>query len=124
MTLPFFKIKNGDIENLITGERIADILIAKGITYEQKKMFGGLCFMVNEKMLIGTYKGGIMARIDPAEADDLVKRTGASQMIHGGRPMVGYLMIEPMGYELDAEMEFWVEKCLEYNPKVKASKKK
>ncbi|MCF8247711.1 MAG: TfoX/Sxy family protein [Saprospiraceae bacterium] len=112
------------MENLITGERIADILTVKNIAFEQKKMFGGLCFMLDDKMLIGTYKGGIMARIDPAETETLVNRPGASQMIHGGRLMPGYLMLEPMGYEHDAELSFWVEKCLEYNPKVKASKKK
>ncbi len=112
------------MENLITGERIADILTVKGITYEQKKMFGGLCFMVDDKMLIGTYKGGIMARIDPAETEALVNRPGASQMIHGGRLMPGYLMLEPIGYESDTALNFWVEKCLEHNPKVKVSKKK
>lgn len=112
------------MENLLTGERIANLLTAKGITYEQKKMFGGLCFMVDDKMLIGTYKGGVMARVDPAESEILVERTGASQMIHGGKPMVGYLFIEPEGYESDREMSFWVEKCLDYNPKVKANKKK
>ena len=112
------------MENLITGERIADILIIKGITYEQKKMFGGLCFMVDDKMLIGTYKGGIMARIDPAETATLVNRPGANQMIHGGRLMPGYLMLEPFVYEGDTALNFWVEKCLEYNPKVKVGKKK
>lgn len=80
--------------------------------------------MVDDKMLIGTYKGGVMARVDPTEADALTTRPGVSQMIHGGRPMVGYLMLEPSSYEDDAALGFWVEKCLEYNPKVKANKKK
>ncbi|MBI5917150.1 MAG: TfoX/Sxy family protein [Bacteroidetes bacterium] len=112
------------MENLITGERIADLLTAKSVEYGQKKMFGGLCFMVDDKMLIGTYKGGVMARVDPAEAENLVNRPGASQMIHGGKPMVGYLFIEPDGYETDTALSFWVEKCLEFNPKAKASGKK
>lgn len=112
------------MENLITGERIADILTAKGIAYEQKRMFGGLCFMVDDKMLIGTYQGGVMARVDPEEAEKLVSRPGASHMIHGGRPMPGFMMLENTSYETDADLSFWVEKCLEYNPRVKPSAKK
>ncbi len=38
--------------------------------------------------------------------------------------MVGYLFIEPEGHESDAELAFWVEKCLAYNPKAKRGKKK
>ena len=112
------------MENHLTANRIENILMAKGISFGRKKMFGGDCFMVDDKMLIGTYKGGIMARIDPAEESDLVARPGAETMIHGGKPMSGYLFIEPTGYESENELTFWVEKCLAYNPKAKASKKK
>ncbi len=112
------------MDNHITAERIADLLTAKNLAFGQKKMFGGECFMVDEKMLMGTYKGGLMARVDPSEAEDLIRRPGASQMIHGGRPMVGYLFIEPEGYENDSDLAFWLEKCLVFNPKAKASKKK
>lgn len=112
------------MENFFTGERIADLLTTLNVAFTQKKMFGGLCFMVDDKMLTGTYKGGIMARVDPAEADALAQRPGASAMIHGGRPMPGYLMIDPVAYESDADLMFWLKKCLEYNPKAKASGKK
>ncbi len=112
------------MDNHITAERIADLLTAKNMSFVQKKMFGGECFMVDEKMLMGTYKGGMMARVDPIEAEDLIRRAGASQMIHGGRAMVGYLFIEPEGYEKDSDLAFWLEKCLLFNPKAKASKKK
>jgi len=37
--------------------------------------------------------------------------------------MTGYLFIDPEGYKSDADLAFWVEKCMEYNPKVKAKKK-
>ena len=112
--------------NHITAERIADLLTAKNIPFEHKRMFGGDCFMVDDKMLMGTYKGGIMARVDPAEEDTLTRRPGAAAMIHGGRAMPGFLMIEPVGYESDTDLAFWVKKALEFNPKAKAksSKKK
>lgn len=105
-------------------ERIRAILIPKKLQLEEKKMFGGICFMVDDKMLMGTYKGGIMARVDPIEVDELLTREGATQMIHGGKPMTGYLMLDPEAYDLDTDLEFWVKKCLEFNPKAKSSKKR
>ncbi|MEO1257814.1 MAG: TfoX/Sxy family protein [Bacteroidota bacterium] len=90
----------------------------------EKKMFGGIGFMVDDKMCIGIYKVGLMARVDPEKVGELVKRKGAEQMIHGGRTMKGYLTIFPEGYDLDDDLEFWVLKCLEFNPKTKKSKKK
>lgn len=112
------------MDNYLTGERIANHLTAKNVSFEQKKMFGGLCFMVDAKMLMGTYKGGIMVRVGPEEAETLTNRPGASQMIHGGRMMAGYLIVEPEGYDDDNDLAFWVERCLAFNPTAKASGKK
>ncbi len=116
-----FKIMDS---NHITAARITDMLTAKNIPFEQKRMFGGDCFMVDDKMLMGTYKGGIMARVDPAEEETLTAKLGASAMIHGGKAMPGFLMIEPLGYESDADLDFWIKKAMEFNPKAKSSKKK
>jgi hypothetical protein len=41
-----------------------------------------------------------------------------------GRPMKGYLFIESEGVDMDEDLDFWVEKCLDFNPKAKSSKKK
>lgn len=80
--------------------------------------------MVDDKMCLGTYKGGLMARVAPETIEALVKRPGASQMIHGGRPMTGYLFIDPEGYDQDVDLLFWIDQCLEFNPRAKSSKKK
>lgn len=104
-------------------DRMRTIMTAKKAVWKEKKMFGGDCFMVDDKMCFGTYKGGLMVRIEPEEEKKLVKRKGAEAMIHGGRPMVGYLFIQPNGYDNDKDLEFWIQKCLEFNPKAKASKK-
>ena len=105
-------------------DRLRNILQQKNTVWEEKRMFGGDCFMVNGKMCFGTYKGGLMARVEPDEIPELEKRLGAGQMIHGGRPMKGYMFIEPEGFDDDADLEFWVDRCLAFNPKAKASKKK
>lgn len=80
--------------------------------------------MVDDKMCFGTYKGGMMVRIAPEESEELVSRKATEQMIHGGRPMNGYLFVNPEGYDMDSDLEFWVQKCLEFNPRAKSSKKK
>ncbi|MCB0538638.1 MAG: TfoX/Sxy family protein [Bacteroidetes bacterium] len=105
-------------------DRMRSILKAQNVDWAEKRMFGGDCFMVDDKMCFGTYKGGIMARVAPEEADELAQREGAAQMIHGGRPMTGYLFIEPEGYDMEEDLEFWIGKCLEFNPRAKSSKKK
>ncbi len=88
------------------------------------KMMGGLCFMVDDKMCIGIVKESLMARIDPEEEDDLLSKEGSKPMDFTGRPMKGYLFIEPEGVDMDEDLDFWVEKCLDFNPKAKSSKKK
>jgi TfoX/Sxy family transcriptional regulator of competence genes len=105
-------------------ERIRFVMSAKKVEWIEKRMFGGYCFMVDDKMCFGTYKGGIMARIDPEEEDDLTNKPGTEPMIHGGRPMRGYLFVKADGYESDSDLEFWIQKCLDFNPKAKSSKKK
>lgn len=105
-------------------DRLRQAIKSHNIEWYEKKMFGGMCFMVDDKMCLGTYQGGLMVRINPDDVDLLTDREGAEQMIHGGRPMNGYLMIEPLGYDNDEDLEFWVAKCIEYNPLAKASKKK
>ncbi|NNE30379.1 MAG: TfoX/Sxy family protein [Saprospiraceae bacterium] len=105
-------------------ERIRNVMTAKRTVWTEKKMFGGDCFMVDDKMCFGTFKGGLMLRVDPEEVSSLVERSGADQMMHGGRPMTGYLFVEPDGYDQDKDLDFWVQKCLDFNPKAKSSKKK
>jgi len=105
-------------------DKITNIIKTSTSAFYEKEMMGGITWMVDEKMCISIYKGGLMARIDPNELEELTKHEGASQMMHGSKPMNGYLTINPEGFDSDADLEFWVQKCLEYNPKAKASKKK
>ncbi len=105
-------------------ERLRRSMKTQNASWEEKRMFGGNCFMVDDKMCFGTYKGGLMARVNPEEVDELIKKEGADQMIHAGRIMTGYLFIEESGYDMDDDLDFWVKKCLEFNPLAKSSKKK
>ena len=73
------------MENVILAQRIADALTLRAISFEQKKMFGGICFLVDDKMLIGSnHDHKLLARIDPEEEEALLQRPGGvSVMVQG-----------------------------------------
>ena len=105
-------------------ERIRNILLALGVDWVEKKMMGGKTFMVDGKMCFGTLKDGLLCRIDPEERDILLEKEGTELMVQNGREMKGYVYVLPIAYESDFDLEFWIHKCLEFNPKAKSSKKK
>ena len=105
-------------------ERLRNAMQVRNVQWLDKRMFGGDCFMVDDKMCFGTFTGGLLVRIDPEQMQELLKRTGAEQMVMHGRPMKGYIQVAPEGYDLEEDLDFWTDRCLEYNPKAKASKKR
>ena len=105
-------------------DRVRHQLKARKIKSTEKKMFGGICFLVDDKMLIGVEKERLMARIDPEDEPKALKRKGAKPMDFTGRVMKGFLFIEEKGFKLDSDLEYWLDLCLKYNPKAKSSKKK
>lgn len=82
---------------------------------EQKRMFGGLCFMYNGNMLVGTFRGGMMARVAKADHAAMVKLPGASAMIMKDRVMEGFILIEAGAVEDDADFKAWLDRALAYN---------
>ena len=106
------------------GDRIRALLKQKKVRFEEKKMMGGLCFMVNDKMCVGIVKNELMARVDPGIYDKIVGKKGSHEMDFTGRPMRGFVFVSPQGIDLDKDLEYWIDLCLTYNPKAKASKKK
>lgn len=104
--------------------RVRQILSSRKIRHTEKKMFGGMCFLVDDKMLIGVEKNRLMARIDPEDAPKALKKKGAKPMDFTGRIMKGFLFIDDNAVDMDKDLEYWVDLCMKYNPKAKASKKK
>jgi TfoX/Sxy family transcriptional regulator of competence genes len=92
---------------------------------EEKKMFSGITFMLNDKMCIGVSREiELFCRIDPAEHEQAIERLGCRAMIHKGREMQGYVFISEEGYQNLKDFDYWLKLCLDYNPRAKASKKK
>ncbi|MBK8088028.1 MAG: TfoX/Sxy family protein [Chitinophagaceae bacterium] len=91
---------------------------------EEKKMFGGLCFMVNDKMCIGVEKERLMVRLDPAVYDEVMEKEGCTAMDFTGKVMKGYVFVSADAVTTKKKLEYWVKLALEYNKIAKASKKK
>lgn len=105
-------------------DRVRQIFSERHVPTEEKKMMGGLCFMVNDKMCAGIVGETLMARIDPELYPQALSRPGARQMDFTGRPMQGFVFVEGEGIDADEDLQHWLQLCLDYNPRAKASRKK
>jgi TfoX/Sxy family transcriptional regulator of competence genes len=105
-------------------DRVSNELDKRGIIYATKKMFGGICFMVDDKMCVGTTKGRLMIRFDPADHDKVMAVEGAQPMDFTTKIMRGFAFIADDAIETDAALGKWIDIALEYNPRAKSSKKK
>ena len=108
----------------ILAKRMAAMLDEKGIAYEAKKMMGGYCLMVDDKMCVGIFKNELMARIDPDDVLELIQYKGVRQMEMAGRTMQGYVLVDPKILKTKEQLKYWIQLCLDFNPKAKSSKKK
>src|SRR5688572_32371003 len=103
-------------------DRVHGILEDRKVKHTDKKMFGGICFLVDDKMLMGVEKERLMVRIDPEDESKALKKKGAKPMDFTGRIMKGFLFIDDDAVDMDKELEYWIDLCMKYNPKAKASK--
>ena len=94
------------------------------VRFEEKRMMGGFCFMVDGTMCVGVEKSRLMARIDPAAYESALRKKGCVPMDFTGRPMRGFVFVDPEGLTTNARLEAWLNLALEFNPKAKSSKAK
>lgn len=97
---------------------------AERTPFEEKKMFGGICFMVNDKMCAGIVKEELMARIHPDKEDEALTKTGCREMDFTGRKMKGYIMVSPEGIKTKKQLGYFIDLALAFNAEAKSSKKK
>jgi hypothetical protein len=111
-------------------DRIRQQLKEKGVAFQEKKMMGGICFMVDDKMCCGAHfdkkrnSNLLMARIGETAYDEAIQKNGCQPMDFTGRPMKGYVFITPEGFDTDKDLEYWIQLCLDFNPLAKSSKRK
>lgn len=108
-------------------EKIADkIRIALNGTKNlvEKKMFGGIAFMVNDKMCLGVYKDDIMLRCEPERMEELLSKQGVRPFDLTSKPMKGWLLINEDGISTKKNFDYWIQIAVESSKKTTTKKKK
>ncbi|HLW95192.1 MAG TPA: TfoX/Sxy family protein [Solirubrobacteraceae bacterium] len=81
----------------------------------EKKMFGGLAFLLHGHMTVSASgRGGMLVRLDPAANDAALKRPHATLMTMGGRTMEGWIRVAPAGIATKRDLGAWVKRSLDY----------
>ena len=91
---------------------------------EEKLMFGGVCYMVHDKMCIGVVKDEMMCRIGPDQYETALEQPGCREMIFTGKPMIGYVFVAADAMRSNKDFKHWIDLCLDFNTHAKSSKKK
>lgn len=104
--------------------RVRDGFKQRKVKFTEKRMMGGLCFLVDDKMCVGVELERLMVRLDPEIYEAALKRKGCVPMDFTGRPMRGFVFVKQEGYSTDRDLTSWLELALEFNPKAKSSKKR
>lgn len=91
---------------------------------DEKKMFSGLAFMVNDKMCICVSGDNMMCRFDPLLQEQIAEKKGFLSMVMKGKEYKGYCYVDPTGFKSKRDFEYWVNLCLDFNERARSTKKK
>ena len=89
-------------------------LLEKIEGFSEKKMFGGMCYLLNGNMVCGVIKDELMVRVGKENYAEAVALPHAREMDFTGRPVRGMIYVDVDGIETDADLECWVSKGLDY----------
>jgi TfoX/Sxy family transcriptional regulator of competence genes len=90
----------------------------------EKHMFGGICYMLNDKMCVGIVKDEMMCRVGPDVYEEVLSKRGCREMVFTGKPMKGYVYVSADGMKTKKEFDYWIALCVDFNKNAKAAKKK
>ena len=93
--------------------RICDALApTKGV--EEKRMFGGVGYLLNGNMLVGVWKDSLVVRVGPDEGEEALKEPHVRVFDITGRPMKGWVLVEPEGTEGDEQLSAWIGRATRF----------
>jgi len=105
-------------------DRIREYLVRfPELKIEEKEMFSGLTFMINDKMCVSVSGENLMCRFDPSLQETVAEINGYYPMIMKGKELKGYCYIHPTGFRSEQAFRYWVDLCLDFNERAKSSKK-
>jgi TfoX/Sxy family transcriptional regulator of competence genes len=92
-------------------DRVRQVLrLDPGIT--EKKMFGGICFMMGGNILVGVWEWSLTVRLGPQQAAFALTKEHVRPFDDTGRPMKGWIVVEPDGLESEQQLAAWIEKAI------------
>lgn len=82
---------------------------------EEKRMFGGLAFLINGNMSVAANRGGgLLVRVPPDETEKVLQRAHVSTMVMAGREMRGWIRVDPDGLKTKRQLQSWVTRATDY----------
>ncbi len=95
-------------------------MLARRNGVSERKMFGGVGFMINGNMCVGTWKGSLIARLDMNDYGRMLAEPHARPADMNGRPMRGWVLVEPAGLETEDDLAEWVERAAAFTQSLPA----
>lgn len=89
--------------------------LSRRVEHEERKMFGGIAFMIGGKMAIGVSAEDLMVRVGPDAHEGALAQPGARPMDFTGRPMKGYVFVGPAGTATAPALMRWIDRALAFN---------
>jgi hypothetical protein len=90
--------------------RIRDALSRRrGI--DERKMFGGICFLLNGNLLVGVWKDSLIARLGPDKGEAALLEPHVRAFDITGRPMRNWVLVEPEGIDEDDQLKAWIDRA-------------
>jgi hypothetical protein len=90
----------------------------KGIT--ERKMFGGIGFLLNGNLVVGVWKNSLCVRLNPDETEDALREPFVKEFDITGRPMKGWVLVEPGGVKNDGQVKDWIGRTVKFVGKLQA----
>lgn len=107
------KPKNS-VEDTLASARVRELLSPRSDVVE-KRMFGGLAFLVRDKMCVCTGKGRLLCRVDPDDFAKFSSEEGITAMVMRGKALPGYLEVPYDNVKTKAQLNKWLKRCLVFN---------
>ena len=89
----------------------------------EKKMFGGVGFLIRGNMAVGVHRESLLVRVDPAQNDEFLSWPHTRPFDMTGRPMQGWLLVDAAGWQHDDTLAEWIREGVEYALTLPAKKK-
>ena len=94
--------------------------LARRKNVEEKKMFGGVGFLLHGNMLVGVWKDSLIVRLGPDEGEEALKEPHVSEFDITGRAMKGWVLVAPEGVDADEQLKGWIERAVKFVGKLPA----